>query len=59
MPGPQDNLLTGTFMTAPADLDAVRAAARRIAELAHRTPVMTCATLDRLAGRALFFKRER
>jgi threonine dehydratase/serine racemase len=33
-------------------------AARRIAGLAHRTPVMTCATLDRLAGRALFLKCE-
>jgi threonine dehydratase/serine racemase len=41
-----------------ADLEAVRAAARRIAGLAHRTPVVTCATLDRLAGRALFFKCE-
>src|SRR5260370_5767042 len=44
--------------TYAADLEAVRAAARRIAGLAHRTPVMTCATLDRLAGRALFFKCE-
>jgi len=41
-----------------ADLDAVRAAAQRIAGLAHRTPVATCATLDRLAGRRLFFKCE-
>jgi threonine dehydratase len=41
-----------------ADLEAVRAAARRIAGLAHRTPVATCATLDRLAGRSLFFKCE-
>src|SRR5947209_14830026 len=44
--------------TYAVDLDAVRAAARRIEGLAHRTPVMTCATLDRLAGRALFFKCE-
>ncbi len=36
----------------------VREAARRIAGLAHRTPVATCATLDRLAGRSLFFKCE-
>jgi threonine dehydratase len=43
---------------AVADFDAVVAAARRIAGLAHRTPVITCATLDRLAGRALFFKCE-
>src|SRR2546422_7990211 len=41
-----------------ADLAAVRDAARRIAGLVHRTPVATCATLDRLAGRALFFKCE-
>jgi threonine dehydratase/serine racemase len=41
-----------------ADLTAVRAAAERIAKLAHRTPVHTCATLDRLAGRSLFFKCE-
>ena len=41
-----------------ADLRAVQAAAERLAGLAHRTPVMTCATLDRLAGRALFFKCE-
>ncbi|MCI0462442.1 MAG: pyridoxal-phosphate dependent enzyme [Gemmataceae bacterium] len=40
------------------DLDAVRAAAKRIAGHAHRTPVMTCSTLDRLAGRRLFFKCE-
>ncbi len=40
------------------DLDAVREAARRIGRLAHRTPVVTCATLDRLAGRRLFFKCE-
>jgi threonine dehydratase/serine racemase len=39
-------------------LAAVQAAARRLAGLAHRTPVLTCATLDRLAGRALFFKCE-
>jgi threonine dehydratase/serine racemase len=40
------------------DLEDIRAAARRVAGLAHRTPVVTCATLDRLAGRALFFKCE-
>ena len=41
-----------------ADLDAVCAAARRIAPYAHRTPVATCTTLDKLAGRRLFFKCE-
>jgi threonine dehydratase len=40
------------------DLEAIRAAAGRLQGLAHRTPVVTCATLDRLAGRALFFKCE-
>jgi threonine dehydratase len=42
----------------PVDVDAVREAARRIAAFAHRTPVASCATLDRLSGRSLFFKCE-
>jgi threonine dehydratase/serine racemase len=41
-----------------ADLEAVRRAAGRIAPHAHRTPVMTCSTLDDLAGCRLFFKCE-
>jgi len=44
--------------TYAADLYDVRAAAERIAGLAHRTPVATCATIDRLAGRHVFFKCE-
>ncbi len=40
------------------DLSDIQEAARRIAGLAHRTPVATCTTLDRMAGRALFFKCE-
>ena len=44
-----------TAAITPADVEA---AARRIAGVAHRTPVMTCATLDELAGRRLFFKCE-
>jgi threonine dehydratase len=44
--------------TYAADLAAVRAAAERIAPYAHRTPVHTCATIDRMAGRSLFFKCE-
>jgi len=36
----------------------VRAAADRIRGLAHRTPVLTCATLDARAGRSLYFKCE-
>jgi threonine dehydratase len=38
--------------------DDVRAAARRIAGRAHRTPVLTSAGLDELAGATLFFKCE-
>lgn len=45
-------------MTYAANLNAVRAAARRLDGVAHRTPVATCATLDRFAGRHLFFKCE-
>ena len=45
-------------MSYAVDLQGVLAAARRIEGLAHRTPVMTCSTLDRLAGRSLFFKCE-
>src|SRR4051812_31747614 len=44
--------------TYASDLSAVQEAAGRIAGRAHRTPVLTCATLDRLAGRSLFFKCE-
>jgi threonine dehydratase/serine racemase len=41
-----------------ASIDDIRAAAHRIAGQAHRTPVTTCATIDRLAGREVFFKCE-
>ncbi|HET9048943.1 MAG TPA: pyridoxal-phosphate dependent enzyme [Chiayiivirga sp.] len=40
------------------DLDAVRAAAQRIAPYAHRTPVLRSRSLDRLAGAELHFKAE-
>ncbi|MFO0935011.1 MAG: pyridoxal-phosphate dependent enzyme [Gemmataceae bacterium] len=40
------------------DLAAVRSAARRIAGIVHRTPLMTCETIDRLAGRRIYFKCE-
>ncbi len=47
------------FMTKyAADIDAVCEAADRIAAYAHHTPVVTCSTLDRMAGRRLFFKCE-
>lgn len=41
-----------------ATFEDIREAARRIAPFARRTPVETCATLDALAGRRLFFKCE-
>ncbi len=50
--------MTPEAVTYAADLDAVREAAVRIAPYAHRTPVMTCAALDEMAGRTLFFKCE-
>ncbi len=40
------------------NLGDIRAAAGRIAGKAHRTPVMTCGTLDALAGCSMFFKCE-
>lgn len=40
------------------DLTAIREAAARIAGVVHRTPVMTSETVDRLAGRRVFFKCE-
>jgi threonine dehydratase/serine racemase len=44
-----------SYATTLAD---IRAAAKRIEGVAHRTPVITCATLDQIAGRRLFFKCE-
>ena len=42
-----------------ADLAAVREAAKRIAPYAHRTPVVTCSTIDAIGGgRSFFFKCE-
>ncbi|MHC4696080.1 MAG: pyridoxal-phosphate dependent enzyme [Planctomycetota bacterium] len=41
-----------------ANLEDVREAQLRINPYAHRTPVMTCLTLNKLAGRELFFKCE-
>lgn len=42
----------------PVDLAAIRAAAARLDGVARRTPVETCATIDRLANRSVFFKCE-
>ena len=40
------------------DLEAIRDAHRRIAPHIHRTPVLTCASLDEMAGARLHFKCE-
>ena len=40
------------------DLKEIRAAAERIRPYAHRTPVLTCSSLDSMAGAELFFKCE-
>lgn len=39
-------------------LQEVREAAERIAGKAHRTPIVTCTTIDDLAGRRVYFKCE-
>jgi threonine dehydratase len=41
-----------------SDIDAIRAARRRIEPFAHRTPVATSATLDAISARRLWFKCE-
>ena len=56
MPGAAKMTITSTRYA--VSIAEVRGAARRIAGAAHRTPVATCATLDRLAGRSLYFKCE-
>ena len=38
--------------------DDIREAARRIEPYANRTPIMTCATIDAMAGRPIVFKCE-
>src|SRR5271168_4633441 len=40
------------------NLEAIRAAHRLIAPRIHRTPVITCASLDQIAGARLYFKCE-
>jgi threonine dehydratase len=39
-------------------LETIRAAHKRIAARIHRTPVITCASLDEIAGAQLYFKCE-
>ena len=45
-------------MTKSPSMDDIRVAHDRIRPFIHRTPVMTCATLDAMSGRRLFFKCE-
>ena len=45
-------------MVSRPTFDDVCAAHDRIRPVVHRTPVMTCATLDEMAGHRLFFKCE-
>ena len=45
-------------MSAGPRLDDIRVAGRRIASFIHRTPVLTCAALDQIAGARLYFKCE-
>jgi threonine dehydratase len=40
------------------DLNGIRSAAERIGPYIHRTPVLTCASLDHMADAQLFFKCE-
>lgn len=53
---PSDEIATMT--TYAVNLADIQTAAQRIRPFVHRTPVLTCATLDRLAGRQLYFKCE-
>jgi len=46
------------MITATLDLDAVRAAAGRLAGVAHRTPVVTSRTLDAVTGGTVHLKPE-
>ena len=45
-------------MSARVALKDVQEASRRIAPFIHRTPIMTSSTLDKMAGKSLFFKCE-
>ncbi len=50
--------LGGSGVPVVPDLAAIRAAHERIAPHVHRTPVLTCASIDREVGARLFFKCE-
>ena len=46
------------FVVAPPTIDDIREAHERIGSVVHRTPVLTCSSLDRLTGCKLFVKGE-
>jgi hypothetical protein len=45
-------------MAAKIVLKDVQEASKRIGPYIHRTPIMTCSTLDKMSGKSLFFKCE-
>ena len=54
----QPALQTLNFHAPNLTLDTIRAAHRLISPRIRRTPVITCASLDHIAGAQLFFKCE-
>ena len=40
------------------NLDDILAAAKRISPYAHKTPVLTCSTIDEMANTNIYFKCE-
>jgi threonine dehydratase len=50
-------MATQLTVTAP-DFEAIREAHRRVAPRIHRTPVVTCSSLDEMAGARVYFKCE-
>ena len=56
--GPDQTERAGDASYPEVNLARIRQAHRRIAGQVHRTPVLTCSTLNRLAGHELFFKCE-
>src|SRR5271155_2125316 len=51
-------MTTSAISQVTPDLAAIRAAQKRVTPHIHRTAVLTCASLDEIAGAQLFFKCE-
>ena len=45
-------------MGSPPSFEDIQSAHKRIRDVIHRTPIVTCSTLDVMTGRTLFFKCE-